>query len=121
MVSLINDNQIDLKTVYDDNDKCYYTTSDAYPGVIAEGNTKEEAEKNFFELLEDWKKYPKPKNKGGRPKKNNKRLDVNIDAKVRSFINLIGEEKQITQGKVIEEMALFYAKHHPELTYGLFD
>lgn len=121
MASLPNNNQIELKTIYNQDDKCYYTTAKEYDGVISEGITKEECEKNFFELLTEWEKLPKPKNKGGRPKKNNKKLDINIDAKIRSFIDIVGAEKEITQGKVIEEMALFYAKYHPDLTYGLFD
>lgn len=121
MASLPNDNKINLKTTYDKNDKCYYTKSKDYEGVIAEGETIEESENNFFELLKEWEKYPEPKNKGGRPKKNNKKLDVNIDAKIRSFIDIVGVEKEINQGKVIEEMVIFYAKHHPELTYGLFE
>ena len=72
-------------------------------------------------MLSEWEKMPEPKNKGGRPKKNNTRLDINVDAKIRSFINVVSAEKGINQGKVVEEMALFYAKHHPELTYGLFN
>jgi predicted RNase H-like HicB family nuclease len=120
MASLPN-NPIDLKTTYDKKDKCFYTISEAHPGVLAEGQTKQESEENFFELLAEWEKLPKSKNKGGRPKKNNTRLDINVDAKIRSFINVVSAEKDINQGKVVEEMALFYAKHHPELTFGLFE
>lgn len=122
MAQVIHD--LKLKTAYEDESGCYVTRSAIFEDVIGAGETPEESEKVFYELLEDWledeKKQPAPKRKKGRPRKNNSKLTININYKTRAFLGLVAQSEDQTISKIIEDLAEFYAKSHPEKDFGIY-
>ena len=105
-------NNLNLKIYWSDEDESYICECDEYPTVGGVGETKKEAEKIFYELLEGHKIAEKEgrllKNKGGRPKKNNVRLSYNVPADVKAFIELEALKEGLNQGALIERMVSFY-------------
>lgn len=111
----IKENDLPLNVVWDDEDECYIVTCEKYESVIGTGDTKDEAVKVFYELLEDWLKPDKPrieaKNKGGRPKKSNVRLSVNVLPLTKANISYLAIEKKVNQGLILDEIVNFYMEN----------
>lgn len=116
---------LELKVFYDEATGDWIAKSEAYDRVVGVGDTKKEAEKIFYELLEDWleletKNIVIPKGSRGRPKKNNSKLTVNIDYRARAFLGLMAKDNNVNIGKALEEVVEFYAKAHPEKDFGVY-
>lgn len=109
-----DDINISLNISWSEEDQGYVVKSKQYPNILGVATTKEEAITIFYDHLEAWQDYErqnKTTKKAGRPKKNNTRLDINIKKETKIDLELLGLEKNINLGSLIDEMVVFYKQY----------
>jgi len=115
----------DLNVYWSNEDNCFLCQSNEHPDVVGIGNTKDEAIQIYYELLENYldaeKKSRLIKNKGGRPKKSNTKINYNVSFNVRAFIELEAIRNDVNQGVMLEKIVDFYQKANKEELSKYYD
>lgn len=104
-------------TAWCPQDGCFVTRSTITDTITAAGESVEEAERMFREMVEIHHEeyragrhalYAQP----GRPKKGKVKFNTEIDPEIKAQIAALAKEKHISQGEAVEYFFSFYKAKH---------
>jgi len=98
-------------TYWSNDDDCYVVESPLIDSIIGVGDTPEEAQREFKNILSDaHEAYAAGRMNQGRPAKNLVALNSDVKLDTRNAIKALASEKQCSQGEAIEYLLAFYQR-----------
>lgn len=108
-------------TRWDQQDECFIVSSPLMDSIIGVGDSVEEAQFEFTNILSDaYEAYLEgrmpTKDKAGRPTKNRTALNTDVKPETRAKVKAISKNFGISQGEVLDYVVAFYEAKNAEVS-----
>lgn len=101
---------IKVEVNWSNEDEAFVAKCIDYPYVAGVADTQEEAIEIFYEHLAAWQEHERQgriaKNKGGRPKKDNVAININISKEAKLYLSYYCIQYDIKQGELVNKLIL---------------